>query len=136
MSCTSESKPADAIPRYVRPPASATSIARSRPAASTSHAQLGVGADAELAREVVAATAREDAEHAVGPAQLARDGAEQPVAAHRRRDLARGERAARQLARVGERVRALDPEAQPARPQRLLDARAAGAPHGHGRRLG
>ena len=98
--------------------------------------RLGVGPDAELAREVVAATAREHAEHAVGPAQLARDGAEQPVAAHRRRDLAGGERAARQLARVGERVRALDAEAHPARAQRLLDATAAGAPHGHGRRLG
>ena len=77
----------------------------------------------ELAREVVAATAREHAEHAVGAAQLARDRAEQPVAAHRRRDLAGGERAARQLARVGERVRALDAEAHPARAQRLLDAR-------------
>ena len=60
-------------------------------------------------------------EHAVGLAQLARDRAEQPVPAHRRGDLARREGAARQLAGVGERVRALDPEGQPARPQAALD---------------
>ncbi len=64
--------------------------------------ELGIGADAELAREVVAAAAGQHAEHSVGAAQLAGDRAEQAVAAHRRRHLAGGERLARQLARVRE----------------------------------
>ena len=57
----------------------------------------------ELAREVVAAAAGQHAEHAPPSAQLAGDRADEPVAAHRRGDLARRGRGARQLAGVLER---------------------------------
>ena len=77
--------------------------------------------DAELAREVVAAPAGEHGHHAVAPAQLARDGAGQPVAAHRGRDLAGVAGRARQLARVLDRGRAVDAEGDAVRAQRRLD---------------
>ena len=80
-----------------------------------------VGPEAELAGEVVAAPAGQHGEHAVGAPQLAGDRAEQPVAAHRRGQLARRERRARELAGVLDRVRALDPEGDPAPAQRRLD---------------
>ena len=123
MIWTSESIPAEAMPRNVAPPASATSIAVSRPSSNSAHARTGSVPDAELAGEVVPAPARQHAQHAVGPAQLARDRAEQAVAAHPGRDLAALERLARQLARMGERVRPLRPEREAARAQLRLDAR-------------
>ena len=95
----------------------------SRPSARTSQAATGSWPSAELAREVVAAAAGQHREHAVGAAQLAGDRAQQPVAAHRRGQLARRERRARELAGVLDRVRALDPEGDPAPAQRRLDGR-------------
>ena len=77
--------------------------------------------DAELAREVVAAAAGEHRHHAVAAAQLARDRAGQPVAAHRGRDLAGVAGRARQLARVLDRGRAVDAEGDAVRAQRRLD---------------
>ena len=68
---------------------------------SSAQAATGSARDPELAREVVAAPARQHGEHARAVAQLARDGAREAVAAHRRGDLAGGRaRRARTRARA------------------------------------
>ena len=106
---------------------------------SPSHGRDRVERDPELAREVVAAAAGEDAEHGAGAvAQLAGDRADEPVAAERGGDLAARRRAvARELARVLERRACArrgtrTPSARSAR----LDARAAAARRGRRRRAG
>ena len=80
-----------------------------------------VGGDAQLAGEVVAAAAGEHGEHARAVAQLARDGAGEPVAAHRRGDLAGVAGLTGQLAGVVHRGGPLDAEARADAPQRRLD---------------
>src|SRR3979409_364371 len=94
MSPASESRPELAIPREARPSVSAPSMPCSR------------------AARAAGAPARRGARRG-GVQPLARHGADQAVAAHRGGDLAARNARAGELARVLDRVRALDAEADP-----------------------
>ncbi len=85
------------------------------------HRLLGLVGDAEHAGEVVAAAAGDDPDRGVGAGQRPADGADQPVAAHHHRHLARFDRELSLLGSVLETLRALDPEVDAARVEGLLD---------------
>ena len=107
------------MPMKPRPPASPRSSGRSTPWAMHGARRERVARDAGHAREVVAAPAGQHAEHAaVGAAQRVGDGADEPVARQRHRDLAGGGRGARQVARVLDVARALGVERDAERAQR------------------
>ncbi len=120
----SESKPTLTMPRKRLPLASPTSIGRVSPAARTSTAASGSVGDAEHAGEVVAATAGDDPERRLGAGHRAADGADQAVAAHHDRQLARLDRSQRlrRLRARGSFVRC-DAEVDAPRVERLLDPR-------------
>ena len=137
MAWTSESKPAEAMPRYARPPASATSTARSRPSARTSQARRGPRRCRACARSRCRARRGGRRGRPSVPRSSPATAPEQAVAAHRRRHLAALASAARASSRAwaSESVRSTR-KATPARAQRRLDPRQQRAPRGRRRRSG
>ena len=104
------------------PLASARSTLRSAPVSSSFDGLDRVERDVQLAREVVAAAAGDDRQQPLAVAQLARDGADDPVAAHRRDDVALVARLARELAGVLHGHRLHHPERAALAAQRGLHA--------------